>query len=117
MENYSHIVDKNGHSIEHPDNSKKVNEIEKVQYLLAEKLDRIAETIHQKTARSDEQSEIASYGKEASHVLHQSADYIREFDYEKADADVRGYIQEQPGKSILIAGGVGLLLGIFFRRK
>lgn len=117
MENQSRVVDKNGYTIEDQEKSKKCSGLGKAQNLLAEKMENIAETINKKTAGKEDQSEIASYGQEASDILHQSADYVREFDYETAEADVRRYIKEQPGQCLLIAGGVGLLLGILLRRK
>jgi ElaB/YqjD/DUF883 family membrane-anchored ribosome-binding protein len=117
MEKHSQAVDQNAQSIDHSEKSKKNCGIDQVQNLLAEKLENIAGTIRQKTASHDEQSEMTSYGEEASQILHQSADYIRRFEYEKAETDVQKFIKEQPGKSLLLAGGAGLLLGLFLRRK
>ena len=117
MENQSHIVDKNGHTVAHQESSKSCTGLDRAQHLLAEKLENIAGTIHKKTAGREKQSETASYAQEAADILHQSAEYVRDFDYETAEADVRHYIKEQPGQCLLIAGGVGLLLGILLRRK
>ena len=117
MENQSHVVDKNGRTITNSEIYQKCSGLNKAQNLLAEKLENIAGTIHEKTAGRGEQPEIGSYGQEASDILHQSADYVREFEYEKAEADVRRYITEKPGQSLLIAGGIGLLLGIIVRRR
>lgn len=121
MERYSRVIDKNGRPIEHPDQATQEScsccgGMEKAKLKLAEKLENIAATVEEKTAGS-EQSEVASYGKEASDILHQSAAYVREFDYNQAEADVRGYVREQPGQSLMIAGGVGLLLGFLLRRR
>ncbi|MGB3222941.1 MAG: DUF883 C-terminal domain-containing protein [Desulforhopalus sp.] len=122
MKNYSRVVDKDGNTIENPVQSTRsegteCTGIEKAQKTIADKLENFAGTVSEKTASRDEQSKVSSYGQEASEILHQSAEYIREFDYEKTDADIRGYIEEQPGRSLLIAGGVGLLIGFFLRRR
>jgi len=117
MENQSRVVDKIAHATEKRENCNKNSGLNNAQNILAEKLENIAGTINEKTAGGGERSEITSYGQEASHILHQSADYVREFDYETVEADVRRYIKEQPGQCLLIAGGVGLLLGILLRRK
>ncbi len=60
---------------------------------------------------------MAQYGMRASEWLNQLAEYIRQFDYEPADAWVREFVRLSPGRSILIAGGVGLILGAILRRS
>lgn len=122
MEKYSHVVDANGQPVEHLDQSTKDRNsscagMENAKLKLAEKLDDIASTLKEKAANPDKQSDWTAYGHEASEILHQSAAYIREFEYNQAEAKVRGYIQQQPGKSLMIAGGVGLLLGLLLRRR
>lgn len=121
METYSRAIDKNGRPVEYPDQATQEScsscaGMEKAKVKLAEKLDNIAATLEEKMAGS-EQSELASYGREASDILHQSAAYVRDFDYDQTEAEVREYIREQPGKSLMIASGVGLLLGFLLRRR
>jgi ElaB/YqjD/DUF883 family membrane-anchored ribosome-binding protein len=60
---------------------------------------------------------MAQYGKQASEWLDQSADYVRQFDYVQADTRVREYVGKRPGLSLLIAGGVGLIIGAILRRR
>jgi ElaB/YqjD/DUF883 family membrane-anchored ribosome-binding protein len=60
---------------------------------------------------------MAQYGKQASEWLNQSAEYVRQFDYERADARFREYVGQSPGRSLLIAGGVGLIIGAILRRR
>ncbi len=122
MENYSRIVDKDGHIFEQSEQPMKgngsfCNALEEAQVVLADKLDTLAATIHEKTDGLKEHAELATYGNEASKILHQSADYVREFDYDKTEAEVRGHIRQKPGQSLMIAGGIGLLLGIILRHR
>jgi ElaB/YqjD/DUF883 family membrane-anchored ribosome-binding protein len=84
---------------------------------IADKLHDVAEALGEKAAHQDAQSGIAQYGKSASEWLDQSAVYVRQFDYEKAEAEVREYVAQRPGPSLLIAGAVGLIIGLILRRR
>ena len=43
---------------------------------------------------------------------------VRQFDYyEQAEARVREYVRQSPGRSLLIAGAVGLIIGAILRRR
>ncbi len=57
--------------------------------------------------------------EECEHLRERTEDYFdrgreRARDFERG---IEGYIQEQPLKSVLIATGVGLLIGILWRRR
>ena len=65
----------------------------------------------------DAQCGMAQYGKQASEWLDQSAEYVRQFDYEQTDARVREYVRQSPGRSLVIAGAVGLIIGVILRRR
>ena len=88
-----------------------------VKTVIADTLHKAAETIGEKAADSDAQSGMARYGKQVSGWLDQSAECVRQFDYEQADAEVREYVGRRPGRSLLIAGGVGLIIGAILRRR
>ena len=90
---------------------------EKVKNIIADKLHSAAEGLSQKGADQDEESATAKYRKQASEWLDHSAESVRKFDYKEADADIRGYVREKPGRSLLIAGAVGLIIGAILRRR
>jgi ElaB/YqjD/DUF883 family membrane-anchored ribosome-binding protein len=90
---------------------------ENVKTVIADKLHKAAEAIGEKAADPDAQSGMAHYGNQVSRWLDQSAEYVRQFDYEQSDASVREYIRQSPGRSLLIAGGVGLIIGAMLRRR
>ena len=71
----------------------------------------------EKAAAQGAPSSIAQYGKQASEWLDQSAEYVRQFDYAREDAKVREYVKQSPGRSLLIAGAVGLVIGAIWRRR
>ncbi|GAK56209.1 hypothetical protein U27_03171 [Candidatus Vecturithrix granuli] len=88
-----------------------------VKNVIADTLHSVAEGLGEKAADQDAQSGMAQYGKHASEWLDHSAEYVRQFDYKKADASVREYVRQNPGRSLLIAGGVGLMIGVILRRR
>lgn len=83
----------------------------------ADQLHNIARTLGENTADQDAQSGKAQYGRMASEWLDQSAEQVRQFDYEQADARAREYVGKNPGRSLLIAGGLGLIIGTILRRR
>lgn len=88
-----------------------------IKTVIADKMHKVAVAVREKAADQDAQSAMAQFGTQASRVLDESADYIRKFDYEQADARVRAYVGQHPQRSLLIAGGVGLIIGAVFRRR
>ena len=90
---------------------------ENVKNIIADKLHNVAEALNEKAAGQGAQCGIAQYGKQASEWLDQSAEYVRQFDYEQTDAKLREYISQSPGRSLLIAGAIGLIIGAILRRR
>lgn len=90
---------------------------EDVKNIIADKLHNAAEALSKKAADPDAQSDTAHYGNQVSGWLDQSAEYVRQFDHEQANTSIREHIGQNPGRSLLIAGGVGLIIGAILRRK
>jgi ElaB/YqjD/DUF883 family membrane-anchored ribosome-binding protein len=90
---------------------------EKAKQIIADKLHTVAGAMGEKAAAQGAPSSLAQYGKQASEWLDQSAEYVRQFDYAKADARVREYVKQSPGRSLLVAGAVGLIIGAIWRRR
>jgi hypothetical protein len=97
--------------------SDKSTGFENVKNIIADKLHNAAEALGEKAADHEAQCGIAHYGKQASEWLDHSAEYVRQFDYEQADAKIREYVRQSPGRSLLIAGAVGLIIGAILRRR
>ena len=110
-------VDKTGETATRFQGSDKSTGLGNVKTIIADKLHEAAEALGKKAADKDAHSGVAQYGKQASEWLDQSADCIRQFDYEQADARVREYVRQSPGRSLLIAGAVGLIIGGIWRRR
>ena len=97
--------------------SDKSTGFENVKNIIANKLHKVAEALGEKAADQGAQCGIVQYGKQASEWLDQSAEYVRQFDYEAVDARVREYVRQSPGRSLLLAGAVGLIIGAILRRR
>ena len=117
MEISNSAVDKTGETAAESQGSGKSTGFENVKNIIADKLHTVAEALGERAADQDAQSGIAQCGKQASGWLDQSAEYVRQFDFEQADAGVREYVRQSPGCSLLIAGAVGLIIGAILRRR
>lgn len=84
---------------------------------IADKLHDVAEALGEKSSDQDVQCGVVQYGKRASEWLEKSAEYVRQLDYKQADAGIREYVRHSPGRSLLIAGAIGLIIGAIWRRR
>ena len=89
------------------------NSFNHVKQTIAEKLEQAAHSL----GRQSEGGALGPYSQQASQWLHQSAEYVRDFDIQKADTELRNQIKMHPGKSLLIGVGVGMFLGLLWRRR
>ncbi|MRR54076.1 MAG: hypothetical protein EG822_06135 [Deltaproteobacteria bacterium] len=90
---------------------------ENIKNIFADKLHSLAQGLGKHGADKDGTSGLAKYEKQASELLDHSAEYVRKFDYKQTDAKVREYVRQSPGRSLLIAGAVGLIIGAVLRRR
>ena len=83
---------------------------------LAAILHQVAQALHDRSPRlADGRSE--SPGFQAANWLDQSADYIKQADIHQMKSDVSDQIRRNPGRSLLVAGAVGLFIGALVRRR
>lgn len=113
----SWVSDNSGKNVAEIQRSAKPNGFDNVKNIIADKLHNAAEAISEKAADGNALAGLGECGKYASGWLDQSAEYVREFDIEQADVKVREYVGESPGRSLLIAGAVGLVVGVLLRRR
>jgi ElaB/YqjD/DUF883 family membrane-anchored ribosome-binding protein len=83
----------------------------------ADKLQAAAQTLHQKADRSGQPSEVSALGHRAADWLERSADYVSEMEPQRLKSDIEDRVRRNPGRSLLIAGIVGLALGGLLRRR
>lgn len=90
---------------------------DRIQVRIAGKLRQAAEALHGKTEDNQVPKGAANLGSQASTWLHNSADYIEQLEPEKIKTDITEQVRRNPGKSLLVAGAAGLILGAIFRRR
>ena len=91
---------------------------DRIKMTVAEKLKQAADALQQKTAQTGGQtSAVGSYGNQAAGWLNSSADYIKDMEPQKVKSDIQNEVRRNPGRSLLIAGAAGLILGALFRRR
>jgi ElaB/YqjD/DUF883 family membrane-anchored ribosome-binding protein len=84
---------------------------------VADKLQAAAQTLHQKAERSGRQTEFSTFGHRAADWLERSANYVNEMEPQRLKSDIEDQVRRNPGRSLLIAGVVGLALGGLLRRR
>lgn len=117
MSIYDQKVGNSGETAGISHNSGESHGFENIKNIIADQLETVAEVLGENAMAQDARSGIAHYGKQASEWLDQSAGYVRQFDYERAEARVRECIKQNPGRSLLLAGAVGLIIGAVLRRR
>jgi len=91
--------------------------ISDLKHIVADKLHGVANTIAKKAVSREANPEVAHYAQQASAMLEQSAEYVRNWEYADTEASVRDYIRKNPGTSLIIAGLTGLVIGTLLRRR
>lgn len=81
---------------------------------VADKLRAASEALKGKAGQN---SAVSGYAGQASQWLAGAADYVRDMDTEQVKSNIQHQVRSNPGRSLLIAGAAGLLLGALFRRR
>ena len=84
---------------------------------VADSLARAAHALHEKSSQAEEESELANFGIRAADWLERSADYVKMVEPRQLKSDFEDQVRRHPGRSLLIAGIAGLILGRVFRRR
>lgn len=89
---------------------------DRVKVVVADFLTDAAEVIHQKSAGSG-QAELMDLGGRAAGWLEHSAGYVREVEPQRLRSDIEDKVRRNPGRSLVIAGVIGLVIGRVIRRR
>lgn len=84
---------------------------------VAKQLSSAAQALHQQSARTERPTEFSKFGEQAAGWLERSADYVNEFEPQRLKTDLETEVRRNPGRSLLIAGVAGLVLGKLLRRR
>jgi hypothetical protein len=89
---------------------------DRVKTTVADFLYEAADVIHHKSLGTGS-SEISNFGDRAANWLEHSAGYVREMEPQQLKSDIEDKVRRHPGRSLIIAGAVGLVLGSMLRRR
>jgi hypothetical protein len=108
----------NNQSIEPRGRSGGRSTFDQVKSTVASKLQGAADTLREKSGQAGSNRQgLASYGNQAANWLNRSADYINDLNPDQLKDDVKNQVRTHPGRSLLIAGAAGLILGAILRRR
>jgi ElaB/YqjD/DUF883 family membrane-anchored ribosome-binding protein len=88
--------------------------LDNIKTTVADKLKSAAQTLSEKSGQN---STVSQYAGQASSWLNNAADYVREIQPDQVKTDIQKQVRTNPGRSLLIAGVAGLVLGTLFRRR
>lgn len=91
--------------------------LEKARDGIAGTLHRAADSLKANAEDSRVPLDASRLGARASTWLHDSAQKIEQIEPTKITRDVTERVRRNPGKSLLVAAGAGLILGALFRRR
>ena len=60
---------------------------------------------------------MSDYAGQASGWLDSAGNYIRDMDVSQVKTDIKRQMRANPGRTLLIAGAAGLIVGALFRRR
>lgn len=81
---------------------------------VADKLKAASEALK---GKAEQNNQASGYAGQASGWLAGAADYVRDLDTTQVKSDIQRQVRTNPGRSLIIAGAAGLLLGALFRRR
>jgi len=92
--------------------------VQRVKGAAAQALNAAADVLRNRAEGASGQfSALTGYGRQASDLLARSARFVEEMDMERVQRQVEDAVRRNPGRSLLIAGTVGFLLGATLRRR
>jgi ElaB/YqjD/DUF883 family membrane-anchored ribosome-binding protein len=89
----------------------------RVKATVADRMSRAAQLLHDQSSRTGSESELSNLGNRAADWLDRSAGYVKEVEPQRLKSDIETQVRRNPGRSLLIAGAVGLVLGSILRRR
>jgi len=93
-----------------------MQKIEEVRTSTASRLHNTAATLHDRADHIPGVQQACGFMHRAADKLNTVADYMGEKDTKQMLADAEGAAKRNPGRSLLIAGALGFLLGRALRR-
>jgi ElaB/YqjD/DUF883 family membrane-anchored ribosome-binding protein len=100
-----------------PAGERRSSALQQVKSTAVDNLNNAADALRKRSAQAGESESLANFEQKAADWLNRSADYLNDLNADKFKTDVRNQVHEHPGRTLLIAGAAGLLIGTILRRR
>lgn len=97
-----------------PQASTQTSTFDNIKSTVADKLKSAAAALK---AKGEQNSNVSSYASQASGWLEGAASYVQDANPSQIKTDIQRQVRSNPGRTLLIAGAAGLILGAIFRRR
>jgi ElaB/YqjD/DUF883 family membrane-anchored ribosome-binding protein len=77
-------------------------------------IEQVASALHERADSLPGGEKVASFAHSTADKLSSTADYVREHDLNRMIEDVETVVKNHPGRSLLVAAGIGFLVGRAF---
>ena len=104
-------------SIERQSSSEQSSTLQQIKSTAVDNLNSVADSLRKRSAQVGEAEGLAGFEQKAADFLNRSADYLNDLNADKFKSDVKNQVHDHPGRTLLIAGAVGLMLGAILRRR
>lgn len=91
--------------------------VDRAKNVVVDKLRNVSNLLHEQSNRDGLNRDLSHYGQQTATWLDRSADYVRDMNPQQVKDDVQNQVRSNPGRTLLIAGGIGLLVGTILRRR
>lgn len=88
-----------------------------VKAVVADKLHSAGQMLQEQAGRQGERSEVGRLGQQAGAWFERSAAYVSDMEPQQVRTDLENQVRRNPGRSLLVAGAVGLVLGRLLRGR
>jgi ElaB/YqjD/DUF883 family membrane-anchored ribosome-binding protein len=68
-------------------------------------------------AKGPQTGDLSGYVDQTSRWLDNAGTYVEDISTSRVKSDIQNQMRSNPGRSLLIAGAVGLIVGSLFRRR
>jgi len=105
-------------SVERQSSGERSSALQQIKSTAIDNLNSAADALRKRSAKADREAEgLAGFEQKAADFLNRSADYLNDLNADKFKTDVKNQVHDHPGRTLLIAGAVGLMLGAILRRR
>ena len=92
-------------------------DFKQIKSTVADKLHGAAQRLQERAERGEGTPELGRWSQRAGEWMDRSADYIHDLEPQQLRTDIENQVRRNPGRSLLIAGAAGLLLGRLLRGR